>query len=81
MGGRSRFKTSPFPQFLRQTEILILKIHYVFLRLKFQSSLNLNKIEGIETASTFYFTRIILKSITFVFVGPVIKRSPVCLKK
>lgn len=61
MGGRSRFKTSPFPQL--------------------QSSLNLNKIEGIETASTFYFTRIILKSITFVFVGPVIKRSPVCLKK
>ncbi len=61
MGGRSRFKTSPFPQF--------------------QPSLNLNKIEGIETASIFYFTRIILKSITFVFVGPVIKRSPVCLKK
>ena len=36
-------KTSPFAQFLRQTQILILEILHVFLRLKSSSSLNLNK--------------------------------------
>ncbi len=46
----SHFKTSPFAQFLRQAQILILKILYVFLRLKFSPSLNLNKIEGFEMA-------------------------------
>jgi hypothetical protein len=48
---RSQFKTSPFAQFLRQAQILILKILGVFLRLKFSPSLNLNKIEGFEMAS------------------------------
>ena len=36
-------KTSPFAQFLRQAQILILKILQVFLRLKFSPSLNLTK--------------------------------------
>ena len=37
-------KTSPFAQFLRQTQILILEILNVYLRLKSSSSLNLSKI-------------------------------------
>jgi len=37
--------TSPFDQFLRQDQILILEISNIFLWLKFLPSLNLNKIE------------------------------------
>ena len=37
-------KTPPFAQFLRQTQILILKILNVFLWLKFSPFLNLNEI-------------------------------------
>jgi len=37
--------TSPFAQFLRQAQILILEISNIFLWLKFSPSLNLNKIE------------------------------------
>ena len=48
---RANFKTSPFAQYLRQAQILILEIHNVFLWLKFSSSLILNKIEHFETAS------------------------------
>ena len=42
---RDLYKTSPFAQSLRQTQISILKILKVFLRLKSSSSLTLNKIE------------------------------------
>jgi len=42
---------SSFTQFLRQTQILSLKILYVFLRLKSSSSLELNKIEHFSKAS------------------------------
>ena len=38
------YKTSPFAQFLRQTQILILEILNVYLCLKSSSSLNLSKI-------------------------------------
>jgi len=48
---RANFKTSPFAQYLRQSQILILEILNVFLRLKFASFLILNKIEHFETAS------------------------------
>jgi hypothetical protein len=41
---RDLCKTPPFAQFLRQSQILILKILNVFLRLKFSPSLALNKI-------------------------------------
>jgi len=41
-----------FAQFLRQTQILILKIPNVFLRLKFSPSLNLNKNEHFSKVST-----------------------------
>ncbi len=47
----ANFKTSPFAQYLRQAQILILEILYVFLWLKFSPSLILNKIEHFETAS------------------------------
>ena len=39
------WKTSPFTQFLCQTQILILEIPVVLLRLKLSSPLILNKIE------------------------------------
>jgi hypothetical protein len=48
---RANFKTSPFAQYLRQAQILILEILNVFLWLKFEPSLLLNKIEHFETAS------------------------------
>ena len=48
---RANFKTSPFAQYLRQAQILILEILNVFLWLKFSPSLILNKIEHFETAS------------------------------
>jgi hypothetical protein len=48
---RTNFKTPPFAQYLRQTQILILEILNVFLWLKFSPSLTLNKIEHFETAS------------------------------
>jgi len=48
---RASFKTSPFAQYLRQAQILILEILHVFLWLKFSPSLILNKIEHFETAS------------------------------
>ncbi len=51
---RDLCKTSPFAQFLRQTQILILKILNVFLRLKFSSSLNLNKIDHFSEVSVLY---------------------------
>ena len=44
-------KTSPFAQFLRQTQILILEILNVCLWLKSSSSLNLNKIEHFSKVS------------------------------
>ncbi len=47
----ANFKTSPFAQYLRQAQILILEILNVFLWLKFSPSLTLNKIEHFETAS------------------------------
>ena len=37
--------TSPFAQFLRQAQIIILEISNIFLWLKFSPSLKLNKIE------------------------------------
>ena len=46
-------KSSPFNQFLRQAQILILKIHNVFLRLKSSPSLNLNKIEHFSKVSIY----------------------------
>jgi len=48
---RANFKTSPFAQYLRQAQILILEILNVFLWLKFSPSLILNEIEHFETAS------------------------------
>ena len=48
---RDLCKTPPFTQFWRQTQILILKILNVFLRLKFSPSLNLNKIEHFSKVS------------------------------
>ena len=42
---------SPFAQSLRQTQILILEILYVFLWLKFSPSLTLNKIEHFSKLS------------------------------
>jgi len=48
---RGNFKTSPFAQYLRQAQILILEILNVFLWLKFSPSLILIKIEHFETAS------------------------------
>ncbi len=42
----------PFAQFLRQPQILILKILNVFLRLKFSASLNLNKIGRFSKVSS-----------------------------
>jgi len=47
----ANFKTSPFAQYLRQAQILILENLNVFLWLKFSPSLILNKIEHFETAS------------------------------
>jgi len=44
--------TSPFDQFLRQAQILILEISSIFLWLKFSPSLNLNKIEHSAKVST-----------------------------
>jgi len=49
---RANFKTSPFAQYLRQAQILILEILNVFLWLKFSPSLILNKIEHFETVSS-----------------------------
>jgi hypothetical protein len=43
---------SPFAQYLRNAQILILEILNVFLWLKFLPSLILDKIEHFETAST-----------------------------
>jgi hypothetical protein len=51
---RANFKTSPFAQYLRQAQILILEILNVFLWLKFSPSLILNPaVSGkhFETAS------------------------------
>jgi uncharacterized membrane protein len=48
---RANFKTSTFVQSLRQAQILILEIFHIFLRLKFASSLTLNKIKRFETGS------------------------------
>jgi hypothetical protein len=48
---RDLCETSSFAQFLRQAQILILKILHVFLRLKFSPSLNLNKIEHFSKVS------------------------------
>jgi len=48
---RDLCKTSTFVQSLRQTQILILKIPKVFLRLKSSSSLTLNKIESFAKVS------------------------------
>ena len=48
---RGLCKVSPFAQFLRQAQILILKILNVCLRLKFSPSLNLTKIEHFSQAS------------------------------
>jgi hypothetical protein len=42
---RNLYKTSPFAQSLRQTQILVLKILKVFLRLKSSPSSTLDKIE------------------------------------
>jgi hypothetical protein len=49
---RDLCKTSPFAQFLRQTQILILEILNVFLWLKSSPSLNLNKIEHFSKVSS-----------------------------
>jgi hypothetical protein len=54
---RANFKTSPFAQYLRQAQILILEIRNVFLWLKFSPSLTLNPaVSGkhFETASSFH---------------------------
>ena len=48
---RANFKTPPFVQSRRQTQILILEIPYVFLWLKFLPSLTLNKLKRFETGS------------------------------
>ncbi len=48
---RDLCEMSPFARFLRQTQIVILKILNVFLRLKFLPSLNLNKIEHFSKVS------------------------------
>jgi hypothetical protein len=48
---RNLYKTPPFAQFLRQAQILILKILNVFLWLKFSPSLDLNKIEHFSKVS------------------------------
>ena len=47
----ANFKTPHFGQSLRQTQILILKILNVFLRLKFSLSLTLTKLKRFETGS------------------------------
>jgi len=51
MSKRDLCKTPPFAQFLRQAQILILKILNVFLWLKFLPSLALNKIEHFSKVS------------------------------
>jgi hypothetical protein len=48
---RDLCKAPLFAQFLRQTQILILKILNVFLRLKLSPSLNLNKNEHFSKVS------------------------------
>jgi len=53
---RANFKTPDFGQYLRQTQILILKILNVFLWLKFSSSLLLTKLERFETTSLVFFS-------------------------
>ena len=45
---------SPFPQHLRQAQLLILEIRNVFLWLKFLPSLIFKKIEHFATASVDY---------------------------
>jgi len=60
MAFRDLCKTSPFAQFLRQTQILILEILDVCLRLKSSSSLNLNKIEHFSKVSGNIFRNNIL---------------------
>jgi len=45
----SRRKMSPFAEFLRWIKILILEIIHIFLRLKFLSALNVNKIDYFST--------------------------------
>jgi hypothetical protein len=52
----------PFAQFLRQAQILILKILNVFLRFKFSPSLDLNKIERFAKVSGYGLGKINRKS-------------------
>jgi hypothetical protein len=58
---------SPFAQYLRQAQILILEILNVFLWLKFLPSLILKKIEHFETAS---IDDCLLRSKRFQVVNP-----------
>jgi hypothetical protein len=70
----------PFAQFRRQTQILILEILNVFLRLKFSPFLNLDKIEHFSKVSLLDRTYRIKRQDFINLVNPVKEVSPLAVQ-